>query len=60
MTDERLKIIKQHIDMELEMKKKLTPRTLLDKLFQEKIELYDEVIRLREKYERETNKKTTK
>ena len=56
MTDERLEQIKQHIDMELETNKKLTPRTLLDALLQEKKELYDEVIRLKEKYERNINK----
>ena len=56
MTDERLEQIKQHIDMELETNKKLTPRTLLDALLQEKKELYDEVIRLKEKYERDINK----
>ena len=56
MTNERLEQIKQHIDMELETNKKLTPRTLLDALLQEKKELYDEVIRLKEKYERDINK----
>lgn len=56
MSDERLEQIKQHIDMELEANKKLTPRTLLDALLQEKKELYDEVIRLKEKYERDINK----
>ena len=52
MTDERLEQIKQHIDMELEVNKKLTPRTLLDALLQEKKELYDEVIRLKQENER--------
>ena len=60
MTNERLEQIKQHIDMELETNKKLTPRTLLDALLQEKKELYDEVIRLKEKYERNINKEITR
>lgn len=60
MTNERLEQIKQHIDMELEVNKKLTPRTLLDALLQEKKELYDEVIRLKEKYERDINKEITR